>query len=172
MTCNFHRWEFVGADPARDGREIVVCVDCGKDKSRPVKRTASKPSRKPMKRSQPKRDWVWAIVKKQEEGCCRVCGEEWGVECAHIVGRDRDAVEPLRAEGWTSYVVHPDRIVPLCKSCHDRFDGRAQPPLDLLGKLTLQEELQAVADSAGPNEPGLESARVRLAPSEYRRRAA
>lgn len=117
-----------------------------------------------MKRSQPKRDWSDARLKVEREGRCRICGDLGGawsvIEAAHILGREHDKKD--------GYYVKPERIVPLCRAsiggCHPSYDDHE---LDLLGYLTPEEEAQAVLDAGS-----LESARRRLAPSQYRRDAA
>lgn len=116
---------------------------------------------------QPRRSWEQANEKVSNEGGrCRVCRSWQDVQRAHIIGRTHDVEPPLRDEGdWREYVVHPDRIVPLCEAHHRQFDTHQ---LDLLPWLTLDETLQAVADSASGRENGLEKARRRLAPSAYR----
>jgi hypothetical protein len=113
-----------------------------------------------VKRSQPKRLWWQAIEKSENEGDrCRVCRSH-GVELAHVTGRTHDCEPPLRDEGdWKPYVVHPDRIVPLCKDHHALYD---QHRLDLLPYLTMWEVLQAVADSASGRSNGFETARIRM----------
>ena len=79
-----------------------------------------------------KRSWTAAWEKVNEEARCRKCGAT-GVRLdpAHIVprglGGGMEAVE----------------IVPLCRPCHDRYDGRGEP-LDLLPVLTRDEQVQAV----------------------------
>lgn len=126
-----------------------------------------------MKRSQPRRDWSDARAKVAREGCCRACGSTWQLEAAHVVGREHDGKgtfsdydesrgqpRPRLGKRW----VLPLRIIPLCAGCH-RKEHRHE--LDTLPLLTLDEQLQAVADCGG-----IEQARVRLAPSQYARRAA
>jgi hypothetical protein len=62
-------------------------------------------------------------------------------------------------------VVEPDRIVPGCADCHGSYDiGET----DLLGKLTLEEELQAVRDARELRGSGIERARRRLWPTAYK----
>lgn len=137
--------------------------------------------------TQPRRYWADAEAKR---GGCRVCAA-WPAELAHVAGRRYDKPrECARCEGrgytesgtthpedyeqhpcrfcegtgrLATLYVHPDSVVPLCRGCHDRYDGRAQPRLDLLGHLTVGEEVRAIIDLGG-----LELARVRLAPSQYR----
>lgn len=111
--------------------------------------------------SQPRRDWTLARVKVDAEGGrCRICKSGDDVQAAHIIGRTHDR---YAADGETRlpepWVVLTTRIVPLCQTHHRAFDAHL---LDLLGHLTPQEEAQAVIDSRG-----LESARIRLCPSEY-----
>lgn len=48
-----------------------------------------------------------------------------------------------------SLLVLPQAVVPLCPQCHARFDGQAQPPLDLLPYLNLDEQLCAVRQAGG-----------------------
>jgi hypothetical protein len=95
-----------------------------------------------------KRDWTAAREKCDREGCCRNCGAPHP-EAAHLW--------PRGMGGGQS----PDLIVPLCRSCHGRFDAHL---LDVLALLTDVEQAELVA-AAG----GIESARRRVLPSEYRR---
>lgn len=107
-----------------------------------------------MKRG-PKRDWFAARDKCDREGC-RICNDP--AEAAHVIARQRDRVQPLRADEafdlasgawvWVPYAVHPDRIVPLCPR-HHRTGEQAYDAgtLDLSPHLTLPEQLQAVADA-------------------------
>lgn len=106
--------------------------------------------RKPMKRSQPKRDWTAAREKVESEGYCRSCGRPadiYSLHAAHIVGREHDAPWP-NPEAKTLYV-QPLRIVPLCGfpypsyGCHQRYD---EHKLDILPKLTADEKRQALED--------------------------
>lgn len=125
-----------------------------------------------MKRSQLRRDWTYAEDKR---GPCRNCGATYRVELAHVTERTSDRYQPLRIEDgdpadWTGekgpIYVHPDRVLPLCgpatdvTTCHGKDHAKR---LDLLPLLTLPEQIQAVADAGG-----IELARRRLAPSEYR----
>jgi hypothetical protein len=54
-----------------------------------------------------------------------------------------------------------DGIVGLCSDCHRRFDAH---DLDLLSSLTAAEQVETVRQAGG-----IEIARRRLLPSEYRR---
>lgn len=100
-----------------------------------------------------KRDWKDAIGKRNQEGCCRVCGT-YPVEAAHVIGRRTD-----KRYGGTAYV-NPDSIVPLCRPHHELYDQHA---MDLLPYLSLAEQLQAVTDAGG-----IELARKRLIGRESR----
>lgn len=108
-----------------------------------------------------RRDWHDAREKIDHEGRCRVCGDSWALEAAHTVGRARDE----RQRGASIVHIDPNAVLPLCQRCHQAYDaGR----LNLLGFLTLDEELCAVR-AAG----GLEAARRRIIGSEaFRREAA
>lgn len=107
-----------------------------------------------MKRGQPKRDWKKARAKVDDEGACRVCGIERGLQAAHIVPRQYD-----ERRGSVRFV-DPNNILPLCPPCHASFDAHE---LDVLPVLEREEELHAVGVL------GLEGARRRVAPSDYRR---
>lgn len=113
-----------------------------------------------MKRSQPKRDW--SRIQTDRDTPCRVCGSVGRTERAHIAGRVYD-----RKVGATR-VVDPDSIVPLCGptpgGCHGAFD---RGDLDLLPHLTTAEQARAVADLGS-----IETARIKLSPSDYRQVAA
>jgi hypothetical protein len=118
--------------------------------------------RKPMKRSQPKRDWTDARAKVEREGSCRVwrgllgCdgGGQRNLEAAHIIGRKADRFPALGHIGWTprepwvidEWPVDPLRIVPLCQKHHRAYDAHE---LDLLPYLTVEEQAQAVLDAGG-----------------------
>lgn len=108
-------------------------------------------------------DWRAAEHKR---GPCRVCGETYGVELAHVIGREFE--EPTRP-GSSTYRVKAQRVVPLCgpstdpDTCHGKQHRHA---LDLLPHLHRDEQVQAVADV------GIEGARVRLLPSAYRNKVA
>lgn len=97
-------------------------------------------------------DWSEAILKRDSEGACRICGDAH-VEAAHVMGRKHD-------RGF----VHPDRIVPLCPRHHVRYDAH---DLDIMGVLTLDEQLQAVIDAGG-----IERARRRIVGPLYRHETA
>jgi hypothetical protein len=94
-----------------------------------------------MRRSQPSRYWDDALLKTRQEGRCRACGVGGRIDCAHIIGRryDRSCHDYGRADIGDVDVlyVHPDSVVPLCRSCHDDYDGRR---LDLSTRLTVLEE--------------------------------
>lgn len=130
---------------------------------RSAKGTSARKPRKPIKRTQPKRDWADARAKVEDEGACRACGSNENLEAAHVIGRASDAPKP----GYASPAlwVNPDSIVPLCGGfsrlkCHSAYDAHA---LDVLEFLTLDEQVQAVRDAGG-----IESARRRTAPSLYK----
>lgn len=110
--------------------------------------------------SEPRRDWSAANAKLESEGCCRVCGATSHLERAHIMGRKYD--EPVHPGSRVLYV-DPNRIVPLCgpfpDGCHGEYDHKR---LDLLSRLSVEEQTQAVSDAGG-----IEQARRRLAPSAY-----
>lgn len=63
------------------------------------------------------------------------------------------------------YRVDPDRVIPLCgpfpAGCHG---AEHRHELDTLPLLSLEEQLQAVADAGG-----IENARIRTCPSLYAR---
>jgi hypothetical protein len=136
------------------------------------KPAAPKP-RKPMKRSEPKRDWTDARRKVEEEGCCRICKRtDRPLEAAHVLGREHDEPKVVArnlfdGESVTTsktLYVHPDRIVPLCgpfpSGCHGDIDMRR---INVLPYLTLEEQLQAVKDAGS-----IEAARIRLEPVTHR----
>ena len=129
-----------------------------------------------MRRTRVERDWSAAWLHHRELAApssvrCRGCGASPGelavidrrLELAHLWGRVADRRPPI---GWTAgvpweepYLVVPWRVVLLCgpststETCHGRYDSRRRAGgLDLLGKLTLIEELQAVADAGRLHE--------------------
>ncbi len=109
-----------------------------------------------------RRDWRRARAKVDAEGICRCgCGRTRFLEAAHLANRSFDVKRPVPwPHEWKQPVlVHPDRIVPLAPSCHRAYDAHE---LDLAGRLTQDEEVQLVADL------GLELARKRITPSDYR----
>ena len=111
-----------------------------------------------MRRSQPDRNWDDAIVKCRDEGECRVCNVQRGLDCAHLAPRKHD--RPKHA-GQKRLYVHPDNVIPLCSHCHYGFD---HSELDVQGHLTLEEQLHVVKVLGG-----IEQARRRLSPLDYRR---
>jgi hypothetical protein len=125
------------------------------------------------KRSQPKRDWTEARAKVEREGSCRLCGSTVDLEAAHLIGRKCDFYPPMDSmDDWDEVprllrgllTVRPGRIVPLCELCHGAYDRHE---VDLLPVVDKREAAQAVLDAGS-----LESARRRLAPSQYRKQAA
>lgn len=111
-------------------------------------------TRKPMKRSVPKRLWEDARDKVDEEGRCRVCstpdgslvdGERIHLEAAHTVGREHDRVE-FGPKGGKTLVVRRESVIPLCQHCHRQYDEHR---LDLLPFLFLPEQIEAVRASGG-----------------------
>lgn len=108
-------------------------------------------SRKPMKRSQPRRSWAQAREKVEKEGCCRVCGESEPLEAAHLIGRHADP-ELYGPRGGVIRFVLPESIVPLCGStperrgCHQTYDERK---LDLLPYLSIEEQCEATRAAGG-----------------------
>lgn len=95
----------------------------------------------------PKRDWTEARAKVEREGRCRYCKSMIRpLEAAHLIGRAADS------KGKSNTItVKAMSIVPLCgpfgdsDSCHTKYDHHQ---LDILPYLTLEEEMQAVADAA------------------------
>lgn len=114
-----------------------------------------------------RRDWTLAIEKVRGEGKCRVLGDKATskLEAAHVAGRTYDlwtpGFDPERRPKESVLTVEPTRIVPLSQEIHREFDAHK---LDLLPFLTVAEQAQCVIDMGG-----IEPARRRLAPSEYRR---
>lgn len=128
------------------------------------------------------RDWTHAIEKRDNELGCRNCGGVLSIEAAHALGREHDFNPPVRPyiaemdlglppEKWAHPrrpTVHPDRIIPLCgpstssNTCHG-LDHAGK--LDKLRLLTLDEQIQAVADAGG-----IEQARSALIPRSQRER--
>lgn len=150
------------------GEPRPTCETCGTPL---VKPPAVKKPRPP--RRQPERLWDKARAKVADERACRFCGTRLNAEhlhACHVIGRDRDAFDPVTREPREQpWVVEPDRIVPGCSGCHVAYDMNE---IDLLGKLTLEEELQAVRDSYPPvRGSGIEHARLRTAPTAYRQEA-
>jgi hypothetical protein len=112
-----------------------------------------------------RRDWVDAREKIDGQPC-RVCGQTWGVEAAHIAQRKHDK----RERGATVVRVEPAGVVPLCgpattsSTCHGQFDAGT---LDLLPYLSLDEQLEAVRALGG-----IEAARRRIMGAQAWRAAA
>lgn len=159
--------------PKEPGEPRPTCETCGSGLFTPPRQPrdgARGRRRTSLSTRQPERIWDLARAKCEEEMACRFCGKRLNAEhlaACHIVGRERDAFDPLTREPREQpWVVEADRIVPGCAGCHTAYDHHE---LDLLGKLTLEEELQAVRDCFPPvRGSGIENARVRLAPLAYR----
>jgi len=117
-------------------------------------------SKRASRSSEPRRDWTAARLKVESEARCRACGSTSHIEAAHIMGRKHDEAT---IPGSRVLYVDPNRIVPLCgpfpDGCHGEYDHKR---LDLLSRLSVEEQTQAVADAGG-----IEQARRRLAPSAY-----
>jgi hypothetical protein len=115
--------------------------------------------------TQPRRDWGLARSKRDAEGArCRLCKSSCQVELAHVWRRQADRYWADGTPQGALWIVLPERVVPLCREHHRAYDAHL---IDLLGHLTPQEEAQAVIDA-----DGLENARIRICPSEYRARVA
>lgn len=97
--------------------------------------------RSAMKRKPTRRSWQAAILKREREGRCRVCGSPYDLESAHIIGRKYDEPDENGV-----LVVHEDSTVPLCSPHHKAFDARE---LDLLPYLTIAEQCRAVYEAGG-----------------------
>lgn len=117
-----------------------------------------------MKRGQPKRDW--SDIHVDQDTPCLYCGIVGRSTRAHVSGREYDRPHPDRPDSETLWV-NPLDIVPLCgpvgdsNACHTRFDAGE---IDLLDKLDSDRQLRAVEVMGS-----IESARMRLAPLDYRR---
>lgn len=111
-----------------------------------------------MKRGSPDRNWDAAIDKCRNEGECRVCHVQRGLDCCHLAPRKHDKPKHV---GQKRLFVHPDNCIPLCAHDHYEFDAGQ---LDVLEYLTLDEQLHVVRVLGG-----IERARMRLAPLDYRR---
>lgn len=123
--------------------------------------------------AKPPREWKFANAKFDERGgYCQNCGTFTRVERAHVIGRSNDYQPPVRMADhgfeWWPGVVHPDRIILLCgpatstTTCHGMQHNRR---LDILPLLTLDEQIQAVADAGG-----ISQAYDKLAPCDSPRR--
>lgn len=130
-----------------------------------------------MKNDRPRRDWRVARAKVDAALACRGCGGACGrLEAAHVLGREHDYAAPVARvddlEGalWMPGVVWPTRVIPLggpatsSTTCHGKQHGKR---LDVLPLLTLEEQVQAVADAGG-----IAQAYNLLVPSENPRRVA
>jgi hypothetical protein len=101
-----------------------------------------------------RRDWAEAWEKCLYEGRCRCCKSTEGIQAAHTIGRARQDVAITGPRGGKYLLVKADAIVPLCGSCHWKYDAHE---LDLLPYLFLPEQVYAV-ETAG----GIASANKRL----------
>lgn len=106
---------------------------------------------------QPNRDWDEAIRKVRREAECRLCGVQRNLQAAHLAPRAHD--KPKRFGSKVRHVA-PDNILPMCASCHRRFDAHM---VDVLEYLTVEEQVHVVRALGG-----IENARMRLAPMDYK----
>ena len=84
---------------------------------------------------------------------CRACGRNGHLEAAHVIGREHD---DRNIVGKTRLIlVLPDRIIPLCRTCHE---SQHRNELEMVPLLSRAEQVQAVADV------GIEGAMQRLSP--------
>lgn len=106
-----------------------------------------------MKRTRLRRDWSDAEAKR---GPCRVCGETWNVELAHLSAREY--APPSDKHGMDRYV-RPESVIPLCgpatttTTCHGMQHAGV---LDLVPYLSNEEAASVVLDL------GLQAAYTRL----------
>jgi 5-methylcytosine-specific restriction endonuclease McrA len=75
-----------------------------------------------------KRSWTEAREKVDHEGACRVCGRGYWLEAAHVIPRSLGGGQEA------------DATVPLCSTCHAKYDGGR---LDLLPVLSYEEQAHA-----------------------------
>lgn len=123
-------------------------------RARSTLRPNASPTRAPMRRSKPTRDWVDARRKVTAEGRCRLCGADGRfarIEAAHTVGRVHDRPHPER--GGEALWVDPDDVIPLCTACHL---AQHAGEVDLLPVMSLAEQAAAV------RKVGIVSAYLRL----------
>ncbi len=111
-----------------------------------------------MKRNSPDRCWSDAIEKCRDEGECRVCNVQRGLEAAHTIGRKYDRPKKFGAK---RLYVDPRGIVPLCSHCHGQYDRHE---IGILEVLNPDEQMYAV-EVLGT----IEAARMRLDPVDYHR---
>ena len=102
------------------------------------------------------RDWTKADEKCRQEGRCRRCGVA-RIERAHLAPRTHDPRISFKSK---KREVVADNCIPLCPSCHRKFDHKE---IDILEHLTLDEQLHVVRALGG-----IENARMRLAPLDYK----
>lgn len=81
-----------------------------------------------------RRNWKPLIEKVTDEGQCRYCGSGGPLDPAHIWPRSLGGTMEL------------SNIIPLCRTCHTRYDGGQ---LDILPVLSLDEQIQAVREAGG-----------------------
>ena len=110
-----------------------------------------------MKRGSPNRYWKDAIAKCEEEGRCRLCGIERGLDAAHTIGRQFDEAP----DGKKTLYVDPDSVVPLCRPCHE---SQEHNEVGILEVMTPAEQ-----DYADRRLGSMESARRKPDPLDYRR---
>lgn len=103
----------------------------------------------------PRRDWSDAREKVEDEGRCRVCHIERGLQAAHVTRRSFDQPRPGRKTLW----VNPDSIIPLCPPCHTAYDHHE---ISILAHLTHAEQVKALEDMGT-----IEAVRKRTDPLDY-----
>lgn len=69
----------------------------------------------------PQDDLAWAEIAEdvyhRDKGACRVCGQRWALQRAHLV-----SVYELHQLGCVQHWLDTDNIVLLCQECHRTFD--------------------------------------------------
>jgi len=105
----------------------------------------------------PKRDWKDARAKVEDEGRCRICHIERGLQAAHVTRREFDRPKPGQKTRW----VNPDSIIALCPVCHAAYDRHE---LSILAHLTHAEQVKALEDMNT-----IEAVRRRTDPLDYTR---
>lgn len=86
-----------------------------------------------------RRNWRPMRDKVEAEGRCRVCRTaSEPIDAAHVI--------PRSLAPGVGNNMEPENCVPLCRTCHQRYDLHQ---LSLLEHLTLPEQLAAVEQAGG-----------------------
>lgn len=92
-------------------------------------------------------DWGAADFKVEREDSCRVCtisGRMVPLFPVHTISAEKQ--NELLNDSSPAPWVHPDAVIPMCELCKEKWHGGE---VNLVGRLTLEEEMNAIWAAGG-----------------------